>query len=273
MSYATWFLIAGAAALLGLSACATPSNLFIRPPVVQCSQEQAPRGSVRVASYNIRSGLSSSIEEIGNVLQGIDADVVALQEVDVGVDRSGRINQAKVLADRLGYQYAFAATIKRGGGDYGIAMLSRLPFARIDRIDLRAGAALEPRVAIDADLCVDNRRLRVIAVHADVFPWSAAANAKALAKHIGPTAGKWVLVAGDLNAVPSDSAPKSLELAGLFDLLGRRAEGPTFLGSGTPRRIDYILVDHSLFKDATDAGRVQTPASDHIPVFADLKLP
>ena len=275
MTYTSWFLIAGAAVLLGTVACATPSKVFLTPPMVACGTAApgAEQPSVRVVSYNIRSGLSSSIHDIGDVLQSLDADVVALQEVDVGVKRSGRINQAKVLADRLGYQYVFAATIKRGGGDYGIALLSRLPISRVDRIDLKAGGAFEPRVAIDADLCVDGRPLRVIATHADVFPWSATANARTLARHIGATRGKWVLVAGDLNATPAADAPRSLESRGLFDLVGRLAEGPTFLGAGSPRRIDYIFVDHDLLAGASDAGRLDaTGISDHIPVFADLKL-
>lgn len=38
---------------------------------------------------------------------GFQADIVALQEVDVGHERSGYVNQAAYIADRLGMSHTF----------------------------------------------------------------------------------------------------------------------------------------------------------------------
>jgi endonuclease/exonuclease/phosphatase family metal-dependent hydrolase len=225
---------------------------------------------LRVVSFNIRAALSSSLDEIAGVLESIDADVVALQEVDVGVARTHRENQPRVLAEKLGYRYAFAAAIRREGGHYGVALLSRRPFSYARRLELRSSAAFEPRVAIDAGVCTGGKEVRVIAVHADVFPWSAAANARSLAHSVEQSVGKGVVLAGDLNATPGEEGPRTLKSTGLRDLLGMFDEGPTFL-DGKGHRLDYIFTDSAL-GERPFAGRVDVRVSDHIPVFADVRL-
>jgi endonuclease/exonuclease/phosphatase family metal-dependent hydrolase len=260
-----------AAALALATGCAAPSNVFIPPEEHACSepvQNDAP--ALRVVSFNIRAGLSSSLEAVGDVLAQLDADVIALQEVDVGVARSGRVNQAEVLAARLGYAYAFAAAIKREGGHYGVAMLSRKPIAHARRIELRATNAFEPRVAIDAGVCSGGREVRVITVHADMLPWAAAANAHVLARSLEGSVGQGVVLAGDLNAGPRDEGPRLFGQLGLADLVGLHDEGPTFLG-GPSRRLDYIFTDPAL-GGKTGAGRLDVRVSDHIPIFADIAL-
>lgn len=262
-----------AAALL--AGCAGPSSSRLLAPRTDAVCAPAPaRERLRVVSFNIRSGLSSSLSDIGELLAGMDADVIALQEVDVGCRRTGGVDQAGVLAERLGHQYAFASAMTREGGDYGVALLSRLPFQRVERVDLRASGSLEPRVAIDATLCAGAAPVRVVAVHADVLPWAAADNARALARSLARTlsvGGARVVVAGDLNAPPLDEGPRAFAQLGLADLVGLHAEGPTFHFAGA-RRLDYIFTDRALAEDAT-AGRVASQVSDHYPVHAELRWP
>lgn len=255
---------------LALPACATPSRTFTVSSLSACAPGDGAPAEVRVASFNIRSGLESSLDRIGDVLEGMDADVVALQEVDVGVKRTGRVDQAKVLAERLGYEYAFAAAMKRGGGDYGIALLSRFPFTRAGRIELRSPGAWEPRVAIDAEVCAAGRPVHVVAVHTDFLPWSSADNGKQLARDLaGRIDGPFVL-AGDLNETPGKAGPRALEALGLSDLVGASDEGPTFHDG--KRRLDYIFVDRVLAPMVEGAVRLDVAGSDHIPVYADLRL-
>lgn len=251
------------------SACAPASGAFVTSSLEACDPANATTTrALRVVSFNIRAGLSSSLEAVGDVIAGLEPDVVALQEVDVGVERTGRVDQPAVLAERLGMQRVFAGAIKREGGDYGVALLSRFPITRAERVELRDGSALEPRVAIDASVCVNGSEVRVVSVHADMWPWAAEANTKALAQALKARSLKPAIIAGDLNATPQEGAVGALLGVGLIDVLRARDEGRTFLGSS--RRIDYILADDGLDLRVTAAGRVEAEVSDHVPVFAEF---
>src|SRR5437867_7202041 len=101
------------AAILGLSltamfGCAHADRRFVAPAPAAC-EPSGPAGRIRIASYNIKAALASSLDEIGAAIAEMNPDVIALQEVDRLVARSGRADEARVLAERLGYAYAFAA--------------------------------------------------------------------------------------------------------------------------------------------------------------------
>ncbi len=87
-----------------------------------------------VASYNIKCAWygktwNGVLENIRNV----DPDIIGLQEVDNGTDRSSSTpgeyrNQIRQLAHDLGYQYwYFAKTINHQNGEYGHGILSKFP--------------------------------------------------------------------------------------------------------------------------------------------------
>jgi len=260
-------------AAAALAACAGSSSRLITSSVDSACAPAPSRERLRVVSFNIRSGLSSSISDVAKVLSGMDADVIALQEVDVGTRRSGGANQPEAIIQTLGggYHYVFASAMARDGGDYGVALLSRLPFQRVERVELRAAGAMEPRTAIDAVVCAGEVPVRVVAVHADVMPWAAADNVRALVKVLAAGPSR-VVVAGDLNAQPREEGPAAFNAVGLLDVIGLRAEGPTFhFPSG--RRLDYIFADRGLADDGVTAGRVASEVSDHWPIHAELAWP
>jgi endonuclease/exonuclease/phosphatase family metal-dependent hydrolase len=205
---------------------------------------------------------------VREVIAGLTADVVALQEVNVDVKRT---DQVSTLGQPLGYQSIYAATLSRGGiGTYGIGLLTRLPVKSVRRIELAyASGAAEPRVAIDAILCAGDLPIRVIAVHADV--WKPAPDIKKLAAELGDRASSPTILLGDLNVKPNDPAVEAIASHGLIDLLGKYSEGPTFWPR--PRRLDYVFVDASLAQRALGAGIGTSRASDHHPVWADFAFP
>lgn len=95
----------------------------------------------RVLSYNIHRciGMDRRFkpERIADILAHHNADLVLLQEVDVGVPRSRGLNLAEDLAARLGYPYvAVGLNVKLRTGMYGNATLSRFPILRESNIDL-----------------------------------------------------------------------------------------------------------------------------------------
>lgn len=159
-----------------------PDKTLIVPPMVERCEGEVPR-SLRVASYNVKSGVESSLSRVREVIAGLSANVVALQEVNVDVKRTGEADQVATLGQPLGYQSIYAATLSRMGlGTYGIGLLTRLPVKSVRRIELSASGAAEPRVAIDATLCAGALPIRVIATHADV--WQPVPNLETLATEL-----------------------------------------------------------------------------------------
>lgn len=242
------------------SACVRPSELFVPPTGSACAA--ASPSSLRVVTWNIRAGQSSSIDVIGDELEQLDADVIALQEVDLDADRSGVVNQPAVLAERLGMDWTFAAARAEGDGAFGVALLSRLPIVEAARIDLPSDNAFEPRVAVDAHLCAGDVRLRVASLHADIYPWSAKQNADFLAATLQESVGEGVVVGGDLNETPDGGGPAAFRAHGFTDA---SADAPTF----ADRRIDYVFVDEAL-QEVERTFVPESDASDHRPLVVDV---
>ncbi len=53
------------------------------------------------------------------VINGMEPDVVCLQEVDYMTTRSNKVDQLKTLADKTGMNYYFSKSIAYQGGEYG----------------------------------------------------------------------------------------------------------------------------------------------------------
>jgi endonuclease/exonuclease/phosphatase family metal-dependent hydrolase len=130
---------------------------------------------VRVATVNLASGRdvtgeSLDAEELAVAVAALDADVVAVQEVDVGQPRSHGVDQPAVIAAGLGAtDWRYGATIHgtpapdpvrswtsiepvvlRGPGEpargprYGVALFARVPVRRWHVLGLPAGRARLP---------------------------------------------------------------------------------------------------------------------------------
>lgn len=98
----------------------------------------------RVLSYNIHRAIGIDRrfrpERIAEILSHHNADIVLLQEVDMGVPRSRKLDLALELAQMLNYPYhAVGLNVKLKTGMYGNATLSRYPIKRERNIDLTIG--------------------------------------------------------------------------------------------------------------------------------------
>ena len=82
-------------------------------------------------SYNVHHGEGSDgridLERIAAVIKEEKADLVALQEVDRGVLRSGKRDLPAELAKLTGMSVFFENNFGYQGGEYGNAILTRLP--------------------------------------------------------------------------------------------------------------------------------------------------
>jgi endonuclease/exonuclease/phosphatase family metal-dependent hydrolase len=111
-----------------------------------------------VATYNIHRGLGRDRrldhDRITSIIVGLDADVVALQEVETPATVA---REAVALLDQLGqqgYEPVLGPTIESDRGTYGNVLLSRLPVVWNRGHDL-SQPGREPRGLIEARLGFD----------------------------------------------------------------------------------------------------------------------
>ena len=99
---------------------------------------------LRILSYNMHRAIGVDRlfrpERIARVLKHHQADIVLLQEVDVGVPRSGNLDLAKELAEASDYPYYVTGlNVRLNQGMYGNTTLSKFPITRSRNIDLTVG--------------------------------------------------------------------------------------------------------------------------------------
>jgi endonuclease/exonuclease/phosphatase family metal-dependent hydrolase len=251
--------------------------------------------TVRALTFNIRHGVGldgvHDLDRVARAIEGAAADLVALQEVDRHLSpRSGYLDQAEWLARRLDMDMAYGPVVDLGppsspatpteapaGGpdgarrQYGIALLSRAPLRDPRNLLLTRPRGGEQRGLLGAVAAVDGRAVRVFCTHLQHRSRTerlaqAAQIAESLVGGRGP-----VVLMGDLNARPGDPeiAPLTEVLDDAWAVAGDGA-GFTFDAATPHARIDYILTSADLA--ARSAAVLQTDASDHLPVVADLEL-
>lgn len=130
--------------------------------------DSAEREQICIASYNLHScvGLDGkcSPARIAAVLKELNCDVFALQEVDNQPGDHEESMQLEYLASVLGMTAVPGLRLVRRTGEYGNAVLTRLPILRVMRHDL-SYSRYEPRGALEVDVEVRGHVLRVIAAH------------------------------------------------------------------------------------------------------------
>lgn len=230
---------------------------------------------IRVATYNIRHGVGMDdalrLERTAATLRGLEADIVALQEVDSVVRRSGDVDQARVLGDLLGMRARFGAFMPYQGGAYGMAILSRWPIVRSTALRLPEGN--EPRVALVAEVeQPGGRRLTVVNVH---FDWVENdgyryAQARVVAAMLDTLSTPWILL-GDFNDEPGSRTLRLLRRT------GDEAAKPdsarfTFPAAPAPvKEIDFIVAGpHGGWRVGPATVVAERLASDHRPVVTTL---
>lgn len=241
------------------------------PPIVRrdaSSPQPSPHPDVlRIVDWNIKAGLASSIAQITERLKSLEPDVITLQEVDDTTYRSGQIDQPAYLASAFQFNYAFAETIPWFGGQYGIASMTRYPFASVRRIPLSNQYAAERRTALETIMCIEQTCLRIVNHHADTEPLASSVSIKEIVDDLTPELGSGVVFTGDLNQAPTDLGPVYTVGQGFTDVGAQYGDLQTEGG----RRIDYALLDAKLagcvknmmtLEDATE--------SDHTPIVVDI---
>lgn len=228
---------------------------------------------MRILTYNIKAGLGMdgqrSIERIADVIKGTGADVVCLQEVDRRNPRSGLVDQPKRLSEVLGMQAVFQRNLTFGFGGFGNLVLSRYPVVR--SVSHRLTSQTEQRGLLEVLLDTSSGSLSVFCTHLGLDSEERVQQSAEIAGVINSTDYPAVLC-GDFNETDSSPAVAGLAAsANLQDLAGSLgADAPTFPADAPTSRIDFIFATPRI--RCTCAAVIESLASDHLPVLADIDI-
>lgn len=251
---------------------------------------------MRLTTFNVLHGRSPAdqrvdLDRFAGAVRELEADVLALQEVDRGQERSHTADLTQVAAEATGARdYRFAPALSGSPGawsaagaaepagtpQYGVALVSRYPVTgwQVVRLPaLRPAVPVlfpgrrrpvvvrdEPRVAVVAQVAAPGGALTVACTHLSFIPWWNLVQLRRLARSL---AGREPLVLmGDLNLGPAAAA----RVTGLDPL----ADGATYPADAPAEQIDHIL---GRGVRATSPGEVRClPVSDHCALSVQMDV-
>ena len=264
--------------LLAVLLIALPGALFLSSPAARISAAPAPTQTLRVMTYNIHVGVGMDkrldLPRIAAVINAQHPDLVGLQEVDRGVTRTQRIDEIVELAKLTRMDYAFAFNLHYQGGQYGVAILTRFPIRATDHRLYQNTREAERRGFIRAEVSVHGYLLNFVTTHLDYQNddgrlFEAQQLLTALREVPGP-----LIVVGDFNDIPAGRAYQLMRYQFGDAWIESRgtAEGFSYPTDKPAKRIDYIFVRSTDRIRTKRAWIVDTQASDHVPVVADLEF-
>lgn len=253
---------------------------------------------MRLVSFNILSGRSLDddlvdVDRYAAAIRSLDADVLALQEVDRHQDRSRMADLTAVAAEAMGApEHRFVAALTGTPGStwiastgeeqpdsaaYGIGLLSRHPVTSWEVVRLPPLPARvpmwwrgsrrpswvrdEPRVAVVAAVETPEGPLTVVNTHLSFLRWWNPHQLRVLLRALDHYAERLVLL-GDLNMEP----PRALRMTGMRPL----ASHLTFPADHPREQIDHALARGDLRVTHSEAR--QLPMSDHRALVVDVAL-
>jgi endonuclease/exonuclease/phosphatase family metal-dependent hydrolase len=260
--------------------------------------------ALRIATYNLLSGRDIrfgrvDLDAAAAAIDRLEADVVAVQEVDRGLERSGGVHQVDELAALLGCTGVFAPALlgdptlrwergpgadpDPGGPAYGIGLLSRLPLTAVAIVALPGGgpgAARprrpnarhppipyrdgEPRAALRVTVAAPWGPVAVTTAHLSFVPWRGRRQlAVTGAFAAGGPDGAAAVMLGDFNLPPGT-------VARILRRRGWRSApaGATFPSFKPALQLDHLLVRGRLALDDVRVGPLGP--SDHLPLAATV---
>lgn len=238
-----------------------------------------PAKTLRVMTYNIHhgEGLDGKVDllRIAQLIKEQGADIVGLQEVDKGVERTARRDLPAELAALTGMTCVFSNNYHYQGGEYGNAVLTKFPVKRWTNHHYQMLRPGEQRGLLQLVLDVRGREVVFLNTHIDYRSedserWSNVAEIETLAQKYR---GQPIILCGDFNDTPESRVCR--RLAQTFDdtwKLAGQGEGWTIPAHQPRKRIDYLWISKDKSLVPLKVWVPPTEASDHLPVVADVEL-
>jgi endonuclease/exonuclease/phosphatase family metal-dependent hydrolase len=281
------------AAEIGCASAAMKPSLFLRhltqlvvaglllPLVAGCQTaagHDAPK-PFRVMTYNIHhgEGLDGKVDlkRIADLIKHEQADIVALQEVDKGVERTARRDLPAELSALTGMSCVFSNNFHYQGGEYGNAVLTRFPVQNWTNTHYTMIRPGEQRGILQVVLKVQGRELVFMNTHIDYRGddserWS---NAGEIQQLIQPYRGRPMILCGDFNDTPGSRTCRKLgeSFKDTWAAVGA-GDGFSIPAEKPHKRIDYIWIGSDGAIVPLKAWVPESLASDHRPVVAEFRL-
>lgn|SRR5574341_264157 len=230
---------------------------------------------IRAMTYNIHSGFGRDGYDLHAISRAIEherVDVIALQEVDFGLRRTGYVNQAQWLAARLQLHAIVGGT--RRQGRYGNALLTRWPATFVMNHNLTVWPH-PGRACLEVHLATPKGTLRCYVTHLGLLPQERMVQVARLVEEILAVEEGHdpMLLMGDFNTVPRSRVSSQLRhrLTDVFAAVGN-GRAATFHARLPGLRFDYIYAGPRLtpLSAHVAANPWSAHGSDHLPLVAVL---
>ena len=273
-------------------------------------------GTIRVATWNIAHGRGATfdnwagdgnskqqrIEKISELIVGMDADVVVLNEVDFCSTWSGGYDQAATIAEQTGYPYV----VKQSNLDFGFiygrwhfgnVLLSRFPVSEVEVVEFtgvneweswlvgcKRGFSCSVELESGSSDSAGSS-ISVIGLHLESRGEAVRVKEVADVARFAKKLNHPLVIAGDLNTTPSNAPQSNADVNGEngFENLIQATElsfSPTlvpacqeltFPAFAPETTIDWILFAEPKIK-LVDQEVITTELSDHLPVVAEFRI-
>ena len=227
------------------------------------------------ASYNIRKavGLDRRRDPARSlsVLREIDADVVALQEADRRIGRRASALPLGMILDHTHYRPVPLSMRPDSIGWHGNALLVKRSIEIISAAPVPL-PVLEPRGAIRADLLAGGRIIRVVGMHLDLSGLRRRLQVRTVLAHIGDLDhDRPTVLMGDFNEW-SQRGGCFREFGDNWQML---SPGPSYHTRRPVARLDRMIASRqwTIEASAVHHSALSARGSDHLPVWAELRLP
>ncbi|WP_185994657.1 endonuclease/exonuclease/phosphatase family protein [Nocardioides campestrisoli] len=252
---------------------------------------------MRVATFNILHGRSPEDDQVDldrfvDAVASLDADVLALQEVDRNQPRSAGADLTALAAEAMGAaEHLFVAALHGSPGvwiaadgdlapdaaAYGVALLSRLPVLSWEsvrlapvpvRVPMRFDGNRRPdlvrdeaRVAVVATVDAPGGPITVANTHLTFIEWWQRRQLRTLRSALAGHPGRLMLL-GDLNM----GEERAQRLTGLRSLVSAK----TFPVDEPTEQLDHILGTLDVDAAVLSGGSSRLALSDHRALYVDL---
>jgi endonuclease/exonuclease/phosphatase family metal-dependent hydrolase len=226
---------------------------------------------MRIATWNIHGCVGTDRrfrpDRTSSVLQRLDADVIALQEVYGNRHGTEGFDGFDYFRRGHGPHAVAAHTMRDDPHDYGHMLCSRWPVDRAECHDISVDGR-EPRLLLDAVIHHEHGRMRILSTHLGLRARERRRQSAMLHRLLLRLQELPTIVLGDFNEVRRSG--------GVFRGFGEGFASPAAPATFPARRplfaLDRIWSRPAHLIRELWAWREDRAASDHLPVVADLHL-
>jgi len=237
-----------------------------------------------ILTYNVHSCIGNDGKDmplrIAEIVAALHPDIVALQELDVGLSRTGGVDQAHLIARELDMFFHFHPSLYIQKGRYGNAILSRYPMRPVKAGALPSRRKEPRRGALWVEVDLKGHPIQVINTHLGITPARRRAQSATL---LGPD---WlgnarcrspVVLCGDMNATPGSYVHHSFSTKLTDSQLlvpGSHRPRRTWPSIAPFLRLDHVFVSRDILVRNCRVPRSMNAkmASDHLPLLVEAQL-